>query len=309
MRKTIVRISHFPPAHPIPRWHNLFCSRKPPRHKLISAPAGFLYTTVGIHPCSALQFTSHPAGAASLLSVLETLCGQPSPTNPVVAFGEIGLDYDRLTHCPREQQLSAFASQLAVAITVQLPLFLHSRAAHRDFVRVLKESCGEELGKLPKRGVVHSFTGTREEMEELVALGFDIGINGCSLKTKENVDVVRAVPLNRLQIETDGPWCEIRASHAAMEFLADFPGEIVGEKGWSRAVLQGGKSRNGREEMEFKSVKKEKWVEGKMVKGRNEPCMIGRVAWAVAGIKGVPVEEVVQAAWANSVRMFGLGEV
>lgn len=45
-----------------------------------------------------------------------------------------------------------------------------------------------------------------------------------------------------------------------------------------------------------------------MVKGRNEPCMIGRVAWAVAKIKGVEVDVVVDAAWENTVRMFGLGE-
>lgn len=59
---------------------------------------------------------------------------------------------------------------------------------------------------------------------------------------------------------------------------------------------------------EWKSVKKERWAEGPMIKGRNEPCMVGHVAWAIAGIKGVSVKEVAEAAWANSVRMFGLGE-
>lgn len=44
-----------------------------------------------------------------------------------------------------------------------------------------------------------------------------------------------------------------------------------------------------------------------MVKGRNEPCTIANVAFAVAGIKGVPVEEVVEWAWRNSTGMFGLG--
>ena len=56
----------------------------------------------------------------------------------------------------------------------------------------------------------------------------------------------------------------------------------------------------------FKTVKKEKWVEGCMVKGRNEPCMIERVATIIAGIKGVSVEEVCEAAWANTVKVFGL---
>ena len=126
-------------------------------------------------------------------------------------------------------------------------------------------------------------------MWELVGMGFDIGINGCSLKTAENVEVVRKVPWERLQLETDGPWCEMRSSHAGEAFLKD---------GWKAEV-------NGER---WKSVKKEKWVEGAMVKGRNEPCMIERVAAAVAGIRGVSIQEVSVRTWENTIRMFGLGE-
>lgn len=119
-----------------------------------------------------------------------------------VAFGEIGLDYDRLFHSAKEPQLKYFEAQLDLAIEIQMPLFLHSRAASEDFERLI----ASRLDKLPKRGLVHSFTGTMEEMERLVALGLDIGINGCSMKTQENLEVVKAIPLERLQIETDGPW-------------------------------------------------------------------------------------------------------
>jgi len=59
---------------------------------------------------------------------------------------------------------------------------------------------------LPKKGLVHSFTGTVEEMRRLVEMGFHVGVNGCSMKTEENLEVVRAIPLARLQLETDGPW-------------------------------------------------------------------------------------------------------
>lgn len=245
--------------------------------------ANFLYTTVGVHPCSASTFTSHPTGPAALLNSLKELATVPSSSSIVVAFGEIGLDYDRLQLCPKETQLEYFAAQLDVATEVNLPLFLHSRAAAEDFARILRE----RLEKLPKRGVVHSFTGTKEEMLELVSMGFDIGINGCSLKTEENLEVVKEVPLERLQLETDGPWCEIRASHASAKYLKEYDAE------------EGGR---------WKSVKKEKWVEGAMVKGRNEPAAIPRVAVVVAGVKGMEVSEVTEAAWKNSVRMFGLGE-
>lgn len=120
----------------------------------------------------------------------------------VTAFGEIGLDYDRLQLCDKETQIEYFAKQLDLAVDIQLPLFLHSRAASEDFERLVRA----RLDRLPLKGCVHSFTGTSEELHRLVDLGFDIGINGCSLKTEENLQVVKEVPLDRLQIETDGPW-------------------------------------------------------------------------------------------------------
>ena len=120
-------------------------------------------------------------------------------------FGEIGLDYDRLHYAEKDTQLKCFRAQLDVAVQLQMPLFLHSRAAAEDFEALLKE----RLDELPKRGCVHSFTGTLDEMKRIVDMGFDVGINGCSLKTEENIAVVKEVPLERLQIETDGPWVRL----------------------------------------------------------------------------------------------------
>lgn len=227
---------------------------------------GLCYATVGVHPCSAKTFTKHSAGAEALLQNLKDLAVKGRDNGTVAAFGEIGLDYDRLFHCDAETQREYFAKQLDVAVELNLPLFLHSRAAAEDFELLLRE----RLDRLPKRGVVHSFTGTLEEMRRLVDLGFDIGINGCSMKTEENMTVVKEVPLERLQIETDGPWCEMRPSHASSKYLKDAP------------PLP-------------KAVKKEKWEEKCMVKGRNEPCAITNVAYAVAGVKAIPVEEVIEA--------------
>lgn len=187
---------------------------------------------------------------------------------------------------------------MAASLPETPPLFLHSRAAHEDFLKELKVHHDD----LPRRGVVHSFTGTLEEMKELVEEGWDIGVNGCSLRAAESIEVVRQIPLDRLQIETDGPWCEMRPTHASAVYLKDDykpEGEAI-DDAVAEAIL--GK------ENEFKWVKKEKWAEGKLVKGRNEPCTIGRVAVAIARIKGITTEEVAEAAYHNTVKMFRFRE-
>lgn len=240
---------------------------------------GLCYATVGVHPCSSKSFDEYNEGPDALLAAVRELAIKAKAAGTATAFGEFGLDYDRLHYADKETQIKAFKAQLDVAVELQMPMFLHQRAAAEDFEAIMRE----RLDELPKRGCVHSFTGTLEEMKRIVDMGFDVGINGCSLKTEENVAVVREVPLERLQIETDGPWCEMRPSHAGSKYLKDAP------------ALP-------------KAVKREKWTAETMVKGRNEPCTISNVAYAIANIKGIPVEEVCEAAWNNSIKMFGLGE-
>ncbi len=203
--------------------------------------AGQCYATIGVHPCSAKEFDDSPTGPDIMLHDLEHLAIEARAAGVGVAFGEIGLDYDRLFLTPKRQQLVYFEKQLDVAVQLQLPLFLHSRAASEDFERLL----GPRVEDLPKRGLVHSFTGTLEEMHRMLDMGLDIGVNGCSMKTEANCAVVKDIPLERLQIETDGPWvscrpfhlervsnrvrwltrekCELRPSHASAAYLSNFP--------------------------------------------------------------------------------------
>jgi TatD DNase family protein len=222
---------------------------------------------VGVHPCASKEFDESAGGPQTVLDQIRSLAIEGRDSGHAVAFGEIGLDYDRLFLSPKETQLKYFEAQLELAVELQMPLFLHSRACSDDFEHLLKS----RLDRLPKRGLVHSFTGTLEEMQRLVAMGFDIGINGCSMKTDENVAVVREVPLARLQIETDGPWCEMRASHASAKYMAGAPA------------------------LPSKAVKKEKWQKGAMVKGRNESATIAHVAHVIARIKGISTAEVCEA--------------
>jgi TatD DNase family protein len=120
-------------------------------------------------------------------------------------------------------------------------MYLHSRSTEGDFVRIIRENRSRFSG-----GVVHSFTGTEEELNAFVELDLYIGINGCSLKTQENLEVAKKVPLDKLMIETDCPYCDIRNSHASSKFV----------------------------KTKFAKVAKEKYVKDKMVKDRNEPCTI-----------------------------------
>ncbi|MBW0478778.1 hypothetical protein O181_018493 [Austropuccinia psidii MF-1] len=269
--------------------------------KLASLHEG-LYSTVGCHPCRANEFEAAAGagtGSASqhakdYLDELDKLIAQDqaSEKSRVVAVGECGLDYDRLSHCSKEIQLRHFPPQLELAAKYKLPLFLHSRTseAHLDFVRIIRahemRHVASEILPARKKGVVHSFTGTVEEMKELVDLGFSIGINGCSLKTEANLEVVKQVPLDRLMLETDCPWCEIRPSHASHALLVGMPPEP---------------------NFMPPSIKKErhKPCDGKMVKGRNEPCTIGQVAWVVSKLKGLPLHVITKQAWENSIEMFG----
>lgn len=326
----------------------------PVSHKVASSPNigraanGVIYTTAGIHPCSSAIFgkngpekdgghstpcesdQSAPKAedvepdtdkSESIIGELSELIAEAraSKADHLVAMGEFGLDYDRLHYCSASIQRHSFDAQLKLASSLQpqLPLFLHSRAAHADFVAALKAAFGADLENLQKGGVVHSFTGTIEEMRELMALGLYIGINGCSFKTAENCEVVKEVRLDRLMIETDGPWCEVRPSHEGWKYLIEKKPEESNatpngqaEEPAQQQQKQGKKNQKKEPEIpeRWKTVKKEKWVEGAMIKGRNEPCSIERVAKIVAAIKGVTVEEVCEAAWTNTVKVFGLDE-
>ncbi|RDA85339.1 hypothetical protein CP532_1258 [Ophiocordyceps camponoti-leonardi (nom. inval.)] len=296
-----------------------------------------VYATAGIHPCTSSVFSRESPldngemvvdseKSRAIEVELKALIDHAMSVYPqnLVALGEFGLDYDRLEHCNKAVQLHSFKTQLkmAASLSPQLPLFLHCRAAHKDFVSLLKTTFGSQLEKLRAGGVVHSFTGTYEEMMELHELGLYIGVNGCSLKTKENCDVVSKIPIHSIMLETDGPWCEVRPSHEGWQRYLAFKAAQKSEKEKSQETgeteQQGKPSEEEAEADEaaaagkipsrYAIVKKEKWVEGAMVKFRNEPCNIEIVAQIVAALKGLSVEDICEAAWTNTKTLFVLAD-
>ena len=81
---------------------------------------------------------------------------------------------------------------------LDLPLFLHCRNCDEDFLNVFEEKDPDHT----LRGCVHSYTGSKEMAKRLLDMGFYIGFNGSGMRTKESLDVIRSVPLDRILIET-----------------------------------------------------------------------------------------------------------
>ncbi|KAJ1920886.1 hypothetical protein IWQ60_006897 [Tieghemiomyces parasiticus] len=250
--------------------------------KLAGNYPGFLYCTVGCHPTRCLEFEQRGDPDQYYADLLATV-NADAARGVVVAVGECGLDYDRLQFCPKEVQLKYFEKQFDLAERTGLPMFLHNRNTGSDFVDLMRRNRPRV-----SNGVVHSFTGTLAELRELLALDLYIGINGCSMKTADNIEVMRAVPIDRLMLETDAPWCDIRPTHASYPYLTRPLGPDAED--WEPAT--------------FESKKKERFVDGAMVKGRNEPCTMQDVLRVVAAARQIPVAELAGQVYRNTCRVF-----
>ena len=151
----------------------------------------FLYAAVGYHPENCAPY--RPEDLEALREVAE----HPK----VVAIGEIGLDYYWEENPPREFQQQVFRDQLALAAELELPVIVHDREAHADSLAMIRE--------FPQvRGVFHCFSGSAEMAEELVKLGWMVSFTGVLTykNARKAVEAARAVPLERVMIETDSPY-------------------------------------------------------------------------------------------------------
>jgi len=155
------------------------------KHTAISA-------SVGIHPHGAGKVTS------GWMAQLEKLAAEQT----VLAVGEMGLDFYR-NLSSRDQQEQVFREQIRLACRIQKPLIIHSRQAHAETLKILKEE------KLPVSvGVMHCFSGDRHWAESFLNLGFYISIAGPVTypRSHDLRDLLKYIPSDRLLLETDSPY-------------------------------------------------------------------------------------------------------
>jgi TatD DNase family protein len=234
--------------------------------------------TVGVHPTRCQQvFVDNDKSADDLLQELLDIAQDGMTDGTTVAIGEIGLDYDRLEFCPKNVQHTYLIQQLqCLAKPTKLPLLLHNRNTGDDLYQVLVEhkDCWMTGG-----GVVHSFDDSATLATQFMQdLGLYIGLNGCSLRTIESLQVVcESIPVDRILLETDCPYCEIRSTH---------PGHLHVQTTWP-------------------SKAEKKFVRGHTVKNRQEPCQIRQVAEVVAATKNMDLQELTEVVYQNTCRLYG----
>jgi TatD DNase family protein len=152
-----------------------------------------LFSTAGVHPHYSRDFRSEDT--ARLKTLIRHEC--------VKAVGETGLDFNR-DFSPRPLQIKAFEQQLELACEHNYPILMHERDAHQTFYEIVR-SYRDRLS----RGVLHCFTGDREQLYKLLDLDLHIGITGwiCDERRGQHLHpLLKEIPLQRLMLETDAPY-------------------------------------------------------------------------------------------------------
>ncbi len=161
--------------------------------ELASQHPGILYSTAGVHPHDAKHFQSGNDEDLKAIAALPQ----------VKAIGECGLDFNR-TFSSKAEQITAFEQQIELAIALQLPLFLHERDAYKTQREILASYRDQFT-----HGVIHCFTGDKQQAFGYLDLDLHIGITGWICDERRGYHLhkfIGDIPLPRLLIETDAPY-------------------------------------------------------------------------------------------------------
>ncbi|MDH6301704.1 TatD DNase family protein [Polynucleobacter sphagniphilus] len=155
----------------------------------------YLYASVGVHPD--YEDTPEPT-----VDFLVSAAKDPK----IIAIGETGLDYYRMgdrNYESMEWQRDRFRTHIRAALASKKPLIIHTRSASDDTLRILKEEGADQIG-----GVMHCFTESLEVARAAIDLGFYISFSGIVTfkSARELQETCKAIPLDRMLIETDSPY-------------------------------------------------------------------------------------------------------
>lgn len=161
----------------------------PRLQRLVSAEAD-LYAALGLHPCFMQKHTE---------SHLEQLAAKLAQGG-VCAVGEIGLDLF-IPDADLDRQMFFLKAQLGLAQHFKLPVLLHVRKAHDQMLKALRQE------KLQSGGIVHAFSGSEQQAQQYLNLGFKLGMGGTVTyeRAKKVRRLVRNFPLDAFVLETDAP--------------------------------------------------------------------------------------------------------
>lgn len=154
-----------------------------------------IYSAVGVHP--------EEVDTDELSSLEQTLTDLVNSNNKIKAIGEIGLDYywknDEET---KTKQKEYFIKQIEIANKLDLPIIIHARDAVQDCIEILKNH------PCKNKGVFHCFSGSVEQAEIIIKMGYFIGLDGpvTYKNAKTPKEVAKIVPLDLLVVETDSPY-------------------------------------------------------------------------------------------------------
>eukprot|EP01084_Bolivina_argentea_P089063 160784_1 len=231
-----------------------------------------LFSTIGVHPTRCNEFDDEK-NDFDYLNQLIQVAKKGAKSGKIVAVGECGLDFERLQFCDKQTQLKHFEKHFKIVEETGLPMFLHNRKSAKELYDILKQNRNRWT-----KAVIHSFGDSIEDLKLLLSLGegIFIGINGCSLKTEENLNMIKEIPSKQLLIETDCPWCGIKKSHASYKYV----------------------------KTEFPQVANKKHSMDKCVKGRSEPCHIIQVLEVIAAVKNENIDELCEIVYNNTMDLF-----
>lgn len=182
-----------------------------------------VYATIGVHPHEVKHIREN------WYRDLKELATHPK----VIAYGEVGLDY-HYDHSPRDIQRTRFREQIRLARDLSLPLIIHTREAQEDTVAILLEEQASEIG-----GVFHCFSGDEWLAKNALDIGFYLSFSGVITFRNATMlrEVIRTIPLDRILVETDGPYLTPvpfrgkRNEPAHLRLVAEQIAKIIGNGG------------------------------------------------------------------------------